>query len=338
MRSVAFVLVIPLLACSATVSQIEPPPPDGATDGGGGDAPSTMLPVGFQLASPTIDVNPGVEVTYCYYFHTSNTRDLMIQSWASHMTAGVHDAIVFLTPTDQQTAGTMSTTDCGITNSASGPGWAYAAQTANVAQSTDGESQMPANDGDGNPIGQVIKAGQSGFLQMHYINTTTAVIHPHVEVVAYAYPGDVQVTPAALFVTFNLKIQLDPGSPASPTTGTVNGTCPVPLDDAGQPLKFVTMTTHTHKQGVHTSVKDGTTMVFDSTSWDQPGAASWPKSPFFTFKTGTLTYQCDYQNPNNYTIRTGDNAATDEMCMAIGYFFPAPSGAGHFCLNSAMVF
>jgi hypothetical protein len=94
------------------------------------------------------------------------------------------------------------------------------------------------------------------------------------------------------------------------------------------------MTTHSHKQSVHTFVKDGATTVFDSRNWDHPGAVTWSGEPFYTFTSGTLTYQCEYKNPNNYRIQTGDSAATAEMCMAVGYYFPAVGGKGHLCLTN----
>jgi hypothetical protein len=323
MRSLAFVLVTPIIACAS---------PAGVAPDGGTVADATPPPEhGFQIVTPTVDIKPGVEVTYCYYFRTSNTDDLSIQRWASHMTPGSHHLILYLTQTDQATPGTLTTAQCGISSNGIGPVWTYSAQSA------DAEARMPADDGDGNPVGQPIKAGQSGFLQMHYLNATDEVIHAHVELNAYAYPDGVEVTPAGPFVTFNRRIDLAPGSPTSPTTGMVNGSCDV-ITDNGKPAKFYLMTTHTHKQGVHSFVKDGDTTVFDSTSWEHPGATKWNTPPFYMFASGKLTYQCEYSNPNNYRIVTGDSAASDEMCMAVGYYFPATGGTGHFCLNSAMLY
>jgi hypothetical protein len=128
-----------------------------------------------------------------------------------------------------------------------------------------------------------------------------------------------------------------PGSPANPTEGSVEGTCDVPLEAGGKPAKFYTLSTHSHRQSVHTYIKNGADMVFESTNWDSPGAATWSTSPFFSFTSGSLTYQCDYLNPTSTTIETGDSAETQEMCMAIGYYFPA-TGPGHFCLNSTRVY
>ena len=330
MRSLVLVLVIALGACKPADDQPQLDTPDAA--------PVTVDEVGlkppdhgFQIVSPTIEIKPGAEVTYCYYFHTPNTVDMSIKQWASHMTPGSHHLILYLTPTDQQTAGTLSTSQCGISNGTTGPVWTYSAQLP------DTDAKLPADDGTGTPVGQVIKAGQSGFLQMHYLNASDTTLRVHVALNAYAYPEGTRITPAAPFVTFNRQILLMPGSPAVPYRSMVSGTCTVPVDGAAPP-KFYVMTTHTHKQGVHTFVKDGATTLFDSTSWEHPGTATWDRTPFYTFTSGALTYQCEYANPNGYTIQTGDSAKDEEMCMAIGYYFPAVAGTGHYCLNSALVY
>jgi hypothetical protein len=327
MRSVAFVLLTPLLACAASAQPVDPLPPDGQTADDGG---MSMMPParGFQLMSSTIDIAPGDDKTYCFYFRTANTDELAIQRWASHMGAGIHDVVLYLTTTPYQPAGMMPT-DCAIATNGSGAAWSYAAQTA------DAEVSLPSDDGNGNPIGQRVKASQPGFLQIHVVNTTAGMLHAGVTLNAYAYAADVQVTPAAPFATLNMGIMIKPGSPTSPAMGTVSGNCQIPSD---QPLHFFGITTYTHKQGVHTSVKDGTTTVFDSSSWEHPGTASWPTPPFYTFRGNTLTYQCDYLNRNSFTLFTGDSVTMQEMCMAIGFFFPAPGGVGHFCADSTMLF
>lgn len=329
MRSLAFVLLTPLLACSATAQHVDQLTPDGQTaaDGGMQQPP----PHGFLLQFPVVDINPGVEITYCHYFETPNAGELAIQRWASHMTPGVHDMTLYLTQNDLGKPD-QSPQDCAIVSRIGGLIWSYAAQTP------DAEAAMPGDDGSGNPIGQLVKARQSGFLQIHYLNTGSTVLHAHVDLDAYAYPDGAQVTLAAPFVTVNLNISIMPGSQAQPAMGMVNGSCPVPLDPSGKPLRFFGMTSHTYKQGVHTFVKDGVDMLFETRNWALPGTTSWPVSPFYTFKSGTLFYQCEYSNPNDRTILTGDNAAMDELCMTIGFFFPAPAGLGHVCLNSAMLY
>jgi hypothetical protein len=327
MRSSAIVLVTTLVGCvggTVDVPRDQPdaqPAPPPMTDAAAGPPPN-----GFQIVGPTVDIDANHEVTYCYYFHTPNTTDLAIKQWASHMTPGAHDMVVYLTSSDLQTVGTLSTDRCGFTANGIGPVWVYS------AQSPDDAVTLPPDDGNGMPVGLPVRAGHSGFIQMHFVNTTASVLHAHVELDGYAYDDGVQVTPAGSFYTYSTKIDLAPGSATAPTSGMVNGAC-----DVTPGSKFYRMAVHTHKQGIHSFVKDDTATVFDSMSWDHPVPATWSASPFYTFASGKLSYQCEYVNPNNYRIQSGDDAATAEACMAVGYFFPSPGGAGAYCLNSSMI-
>jgi hypothetical protein len=328
--SLAFVLVIGLAACGSSSNPGDPTDdPDAGTLDDAGSLPPPAR--GFQIKSPTVDIAPGTEVTYCYYFKTSNATELAIKKWASHMTSGSHHMILYLTTNELKPAGTMTAEQCGF-GSGKTPVWTYSAQTA------DAEAALPSDDGHGNPVGQVIKAGHFGFLQMHYLNSSDDVIHAHAELNAYAYDEGVQVTQAAPFVTYNTAINLAPGSKVTPKPGMVNGSCTVSPD-----AKFYVVSTHTHKQGVGTFIQDGAInpagpKVFESTSWEHPGEKAWSTAPFYSFASGKLSYQCDYMNPNNYSIQDGDSADTEEMCMAIGYYFPATSSAGHLCLDSYMLY
>jgi hypothetical protein len=336
MRSrVAFVLVTTLAGCSHSASDSPRDQPDAqittsedAADAGKPPPPPPPPPPTFQIVGPTLDIAAGEEATFCYYFHMPNATDVAIRRWTSHMTAGVHDMVLYVTQTDLQRAGTVSADRCGFAINGVGPVWIYS------AQSPDDEMVMPPDDGNGAPVGQPIRAGRPAFLEMHFLNTTGAVLHPHVELGAYAYDDGVQVTPAGSFYTYTTTIDIDPGSAAAPAPGTASS----PPNECSLPAgaKFFFMSTHTHKQGVHTFVKDAATTVFDSTSWEHPGAATWKAAPFYTF-TRALTYQCEYMNPNNRRIEAGDDPVTQETCMAVGFFFPSPGGASLYCLDGAQV-
>jgi hypothetical protein len=330
-RIASFVLtgvVIGHAACASNVAQspdggsdltpidaAQPPPPvDGASEL---EAPAR----GFQIKTPTVDVAPHSDVTYCYYFRAPDT-EYAIQKWVSRMTPGSVDLTIYTTPADRQPAGTMSTASCGLGTGAAM--WTYAAQTLDYTLA------LPADDGAGVPVGQIIPAGKSAFVQLHVANPGDAAIQAHATINAYAYDAGAAVTPAAPFMTFNNHIDLDPGSAAQPAPGMVNGNCTV-----SPSWKFYLLSTHTHKQGVHTFVKDGAIALFDSFDWAQPGAKQWTAAPFYSFATGKLTYQCEYENKTNRRIYVGDSVVTDETCMAVGYYFPAPGGVGQTCLNSA---
>lgn len=281
-----------------------PPPPDA------GDPPPPTR--GFQLVSPDVMIEPGQEITYCYYFRTPNTESMAIKKWTSSMTPGSHHLILFTTGnTDKRPPGTISAANCGFGGDTALPAWTYSAQTPTA------ELALPADDGTGTPLAIDIPANTAGFIQMHYFNSTDQVINAHVTINAEALPAGAAFTKTAAYVTYNGDLSIPP-SPNPQTLDVETQSCDVP---AG--AKFWLMSTHAHKQAVKTEVLDGATMAMESTDWEHPIPATWMASPFFAFASGKVTYRCTYYNPTDRTITSGDSAATDEMCMASGYYFPA---------------
>jgi len=327
MRTVlALVLATALGACGS----------DGTGSGGDGDdlpdapvpptdAPVVEDPPDLQIESPEIDIQPGQEITYCWYFRTKNKKPLAINRWSSSMSLGSHHLIMFTTTNDVKPPGTVSTIDCGAgAGLASFPIWTYAAQEPQA------ELRLPPDDGEGKPLGMDIVANQAGFIQMHYNNRSDQVIKAHVIVNGWSLDENADYTRTAAFVTFNGNLSIPPNPEPKPLDLEAQ-TCGVPTTS-----KFWMVTTHAHKQARFTRVRDGMPMVgdevFASTDWEHPGAKRWDAAPFFTFDSGKLTYECEYRNTTNRTIEDGDSAQSDEMCMASGYFFPATRPV--FCYNN----
>lgn len=312
MRTHLFVLLSTLAACSANGS---------APDASGTPDPPAR---GFQVTSPDVTIMPGKEITYCYYFHTPNTEKMVIKKWSSVMTPGSHHMIMYATANDEMPPGTLSTAACGGFGGANAPRWTYSAQTPT------NEFALPANDGTGLPLGQEIAPGTPAYFQMHYLNATDAPLHAHVILNAEAYAAGVPYTKTEAYVTYNASINIPPHA-----VGDVESmTCNVPVN-----VKFWLVSTHAHQQAVKTTVKDGmpasTQAVFTSIDWEHPGAATWMTSPFYSFSTNKLTYECTYNNtgPNaTMTVVSGPSAVTNEMCMATGYYFPATKPL--LCINN----
>jgi len=317
MRTSLVILASGLLASAAC---------GGSTPGGDDDvttdANDPNLPPppdrGFRIESPMVDIQPGQEITYCFYFHTPNTETLAIDHWKSVLTPGSHHMIMFQTPGgDAQPVGTLSDQNCGIgASGTAAPIWTYAAQTEEA------ELLLPQDDGSGKPLAQEIKAGTPAFFQMHYLNASDQVLTAHVVVDAFALDAGTAFTSTSPFVTYNGNISIPPGA----TNHVESMTCNTPAN-----TQFWLMSTHSHKQSIRTRVLDNSTTVFESTDWEHPGAKEMA-SPFYTFGSGKLTYECTYDNATNRTIQDGESAATDEMCMATGYFFPATKPV--FCYNN----
>lgn len=294
------------------------------TDGATSEPDAATSTRGFEIQSPDVTIEPGQEITYCYYFKTPNTEDMVIKKWSSSMTPGSHHMIMFTTTTDSMPPGTISDAECGGFSASNVPSWTYAAQTPENAIA------LPTDDGTGTPLGQEIPAGTSGYFQMHYLNASDEPLVAHVKLVAEAYEPGAAYTNTAAYVTYNSQISIPPGA----TNHVESKTCSVP---AGS--KFWTLSTHAHKQATTTTVKDGmpasTAVAFTSDDWEHPGANSWTTAPFYEFASGKLTYECTYSNTGSNaggTVVSGPSAATNEMCMATGYYFPATKPL--ICLNS----
>ncbi len=304
--SLAFVLLV--AACSSS---------KGGGGGGGVDAADPNGTPAFDITSTDITLNPGQEVTYCYYFHTPNTVALPIDKWVSDMTPGSHHMILF-TGGPSHADGLDMTNSCGLgTSTTNVAKWVYASQTSHQ------EQDLPADDGTGKPLAQLIEPNTEAAFQMHYLNTTDTPLTAHVELKAYALATGAAYTQTDAYITYNQSISIPPGA----TNYTVSATCTVPTQS------FWTVSTHDHKQGIHTDIKDGATTVFQSTDWEHPGAQVWNSSPFYSFSGGTLTWECTYNNTGSNsttTVTAGPSAQTNEMCMAVGYFFPATGP--QFCL------
>jgi hypothetical protein len=300
------------------------PPGGGDDDTTAPDAPGTTDETpAFAVKTTDIDLPQGAEFTKCFYFHTSNTATVAIDKWTSHLVTGSHHMILFLgTPTTSQPADGTIDENCSI--GISGTGQVSATWTYASAQ-PDSVEQLPADDGHGKPLAQNIAPGTAGYIQMHYINTTDGDLTVHVEVNAYALPTGTAYTQTSAYNTYNQDISIGPGA-----TGVVAAaTCPVP---AG--VQFWQMTTHQHKQGVDAKVMDGSTMLVDTTDWEHPTIVDWNNPMFHTFGAGGLSWSCTYDNVGdnkNSTVKSGTSAATDEMCMANGYMFPATTS--QFCVQ-----
>jgi hypothetical protein len=285
---------------------------DGGDDGGGtpdaGGGGELQPPAqGFQLISPDITLAAGEETTKCWYFATPNATSTAVTRWESQMTPGSHHMIVFFETQGSQPEGTISD-DCSIIDAGGmgGAVWNYSAQTPYADQ------QLPTSVSP--PVGMDVSPGQRGFIQMHYLNSSDQPLTAHVTLNVHTHADGAAFTPAAPYITFHNEIEIPAMSNA-----TFGGRCPVPTD-----RDFYQLGTHAHKQATRMSVRDGDgAMIVDTDNWSEPEGQEWLDAPFHRFSSGTLNYSCDYYNPTMRTITTGDSAATDEMCMAVGYMFPA---------------
>ncbi len=271
------------------------------------DAPLDPPARGFQVRSPDIVIAAGEEKTLCYYFRTPNTEALAINRFVSNMTPGSHHMIMYRTSEPRMPDGTVSEEECSTSvRGTDFAQWIYAASqpTANLP--------FPADDGAGKPLAIDIPAGTPMFIQMHYLNASDDPLTVNVTLNAEALEAGVAYTKTAAYITFNGNIFIPHGS-----VGLVeSASC-----ESNANAKFWMMSTHAHKQAVKTRVLDGAVEMYSDTDWEHPVPRMFMEpDQFFTF-TNRISYECTYNNNTGRAIETGDSAQTDEMCMAVGYYF-----------------
>jgi len=267
---------------------------------------------GYQIATPpgAITVQPGQESFLCYYKTLPNTSEFDVGKIQSWMTPGSsHHFIAYQQTAGAAADGTLSACSFG------GGTWMYATSLPGEII----ELAMPQG------VGLPLPAGTQIMLNMHFINTGSTPVTPQVKMNVVAAQS-LQYRAGAM-VSFNATINVPPASAAGPGKQTVYGTC-----TAAAGSKFFVMTTHTHKHAVESKVNyvsgGQTTNLVDTTDWEHPDVGLWNAPNFLTVKAGdSFTYSCAYQNTGTTAVTVGETAASNEMCMAIGYYFPAGGAA-----------
>jgi hypothetical protein len=246
---------------------------------------------------------PGQEVFKCYHTQIPLSTELDISEFESVMSTGSHHFILYRADGDTTPVDTLTDSGCAGNFTTS---WVYSS----------GQPHYGFKNPDG--VAMVIAANGRVQFDMHYLNTTTAPINALVTLNMIFATGTFQK--AAPLISFNTGINI----PANGTQ-TVTGNC-----TPGVGASFFMASTHTHRRGILATINrvlaDGTLgeELVHTTDWEKPDLHSWSAAPFLTFKTGEkFRYSCSYQNDLNVPVTVGNSAATNEMCMAVTYFFPA---------------
>jgi len=272
---------------------------------------------GFQVVSPenAFTIEPNEEAYYCYYKHLPSSAAVNVGKFQSWMTPdSSHHFILF---TDSQAAGADGTVAGGIVSNG-GTGctpkgtWTYATSTAGQIIELD----MPSG------VGLPIPGTQELVFNIHVINVGTTVAKPQVKLnILYAQNATIS---AGAMVSYNADIAVPPNGKQD-----VTGSCSPP---AGS--KFFAYTTHVHKHGGSVATGAYTDVdyvpsggqplrVVHTTDWQNPDVALWNAPSYLTISSGDqFRYDCHFVNTGSTLVTFGETAATGEMCMSIGYYFP----------------
>jgi hypothetical protein len=280
------------------------------------DASGTLIAptpdAGFQIISTMFDLQPGQEVYKCYHAEVPNTAVFPVGEWDGQMSPGSHHFILYRTDGDTVPDGTLANSGC--TQGFGGNSWLYTQGTPRS------HLQFP------DAVAMELTAKERITFDMHYINTTSDLIHARILL-------NVNKVKAAMYQKADAQISFNVGIAVPPHgSQTVSGDCQ-PVAGAN----YFLMQTHTHKHATLAVVNRKTANgmmgeeLVRTTNWDAPQAHVWQQAPFLTFAPGEMFhYACSYQNDTDLTVTVGTSADTNEMCMAEAYFYPAsatpPSG------------
>jgi hypothetical protein len=168
-------------------------------------------------------------------------------------------------------------------------------------------------------IGASLSAAEGVRLNVHFLNTTLATIHTHVSVTfTYVNPSEVTYQAAQIYLN-NSSLQVPPGM----STATATMALPTSVGD----VKLLSAQSHMHQRAIHfdSSLADGTEL-YETAQWSEPEVKTF--APALALPSGTsITWSCDFQNNTTETLTFGESAATNEMCVFTGFYYPAPAGA-----------
>jgi hypothetical protein len=267
------------------------------------DLPPLLAPpqTGFQIATPAKTLAPGEERTLCYLTRIPASEPFAVKRFVSRLAPGCHHMDVMRLSAPAGADGTL--TDCDAL------AFSVSAMPAYGAQAAEDDLALPEG------VAIEMDANQPIAVKLHYLNASTHPIDVRAAINLETVAKGAPYVRAASFTGSTTQIHV-------PARGSVrvHGACSAPRG-----AKFFRMTTHSHRFTTRETVSDGDAVIVDTHDWEHAKVESFEK-PFFEFKSGKVSFDCEYTNTTDREVGFGASAQTDEMCVALGYFFPADSG------------
>jgi hypothetical protein len=303
------------LGCSSS-SAISGPGGDG-----GGPGPDAVAPFQHDLVvSMQLTVPAGNELHQCQLLALPNDTDVSVVGISHRYTAGSHHFLVFATDLDTIPTDLEGQYDCTRGDESI---MAHTRGVLYAAQSPNGEGKFPPG------VGFGLKAHQVLMLQTHYLNTTPRDLENEASVgFDVAPPGSISIQ-AGFLVFYDPFIYLPPQGMAS-----AGMRCGVPND-----INFLAGSTHYHQRGQGMRVwldpspaMPSSAPLFETHDWEH---APNLIGPIPIAAGSSIRVQCDYSNSDVAEVFQGPNAATSEMCVFAGLYYPKLDGGFEDCYQAS---
>ena len=291
--------------------------PDRGRDGSS-PAPADAGPgdVLFRMAGH-VDANG--EILDCVYVRMPSDRGkIAAYSAESTFTPGSHHFLVYRTSYDAIPSGEDRVHPCSDAEQIIAiTGTYYEAQTPAAHR------DLPAG------VAHVFKPGEVLLMTAHYLNATPAGFDTQVTFRIHTEAMSKVKHEAGSIFFYNPTIEVPPFSEV-----TVTRTCPLDHD-----IELALLWSHMHSRGVRfTATSDDPAAVqragdlYDSTTWSEPSPRTFPDDPPVTLHANSsVTYSCTYRNTTSASFVAGQSAATNEMCILHGMYWPRLDSADEMC-------
>jgi hypothetical protein len=112
-------------------------------------------------------------------------------------------------------------------------------------------------------------------------------------------------------------------------------TKPVAISSSDTPISDQSYTiftnwSHMHQYSTDFQASTGGKVFYEETQWSEPplitagtGVHQSPLLPMSMTSGATITWTCQYYNPTTQLMMFGDSAATNDMCIYLGQYYPA---------------
>jgi hypothetical protein len=254
-----------------------------------------------------IPVKANVEKTVCITKDLGNAEDLVISGYNATLAPGSHHLIVYASKATQEN---LTPTPCTpFVGLAAGDVIPLVLVNKLKLSWT-----FPAG------IGVELHAHQMLRLEAHYINTSAQDLSGlgSVEFQGTSKASAPPFTPAGFFFWGTQDIDIPPGS---------HFTAGPNFQAAKANMHIISISTHQHELGTGVQVwasarpGDMSNRIANDKDWANP---SWRllEPPLDMNGTNGLSYQCDWYNTTQSTVRFGESAL-NEMCFIGGYYYPS---------------
>jgi hypothetical protein len=282
-----------------------------ATTGAGGavvDAGATVGTI-HDLTIGPFTVDPGGEQTFCIDIPlTADGKGYDISRVVADIPPGGHHMILY---TNDAATAKRDPYECSIFATL-GPNGVLGVKPLFAAQQAHTELNFP----DG--IAYHFKDKQFITIDFHYLNTTSKAISASGTMHLTEPPvGTVKQHSNIFFFGPVLSLQIP--------VGEWKNSWYFPLTNTDTELSIFAATTHSHKWTEKATLSfgpEGTTKIdYENTNWDNPELKVYSPSTTVPKDSG-VTITCAYNNTTDATLSFGESAATNEMCITWGYYYP----------------